>query len=722
MDDLIKNGVKPNSKTRKKSNLVIPRGLLSVLNTSNEEIAPKSVIRSPRDETPIMINGEAVDLEKSIQDRINKVSSPNIKPMSPPKFPNLGIDPTISTPAVLPYNEVNIIESESENEAVPAPNVNMDFSSLLLGAQHTPPKFVQEAIAELEFKNLEREISFKDSVEESIPEPIIEKPKTPKALPLPPSIPLPLPLPLPIKQKEPEKIVEEIISKESSDSEKTQSFFPKFESRIIPDTPEQSEKESTPVPVFSYKPRVVSPIQTLNAPKSPSPRPKFTIDGRSSAPSTPPIPPIKTEENRFAGAREAGAREAGSREAGSREAGSREAGSREAGASLASAAISAAMNEAPRVKSPYNRTISPPKRNIATINESSTPITGSNINLGQREVVISPKRQPQSPQRTQYYQQTYTPESQKQEIMPSPVYIPPQYQDPRYARPDYSRLSPEQQQYLKAEFKVKFGILRANYPQWQIVDIHDSFTLDQISDLYEYYVRQIMVTKESGNYKVYLVVFFMVVEVIGVKILKLNMSGYTMSQLRRMHQYDSLLIELGEKWLVDGGSNWPVEARLVMTATFNAVIFLGVKYLCNWMGVEGLSDTIQNFLDAMINGPENSMNNQQSYIAPQSGSLPQNIPKSATQNTTSGAEQQQNTGNPLDGIASMFGGLFGGGNKSTGNASGGAGGFADTIAQLGTAFTSKMQENNKAKAAAPVNKPTTKPPVKKLNKKKLFSD
>jgi hypothetical protein len=148
---------------------------------------------------------------------------------------------------------------------------------------------------------------------------------------------------------------------------------------------------------------------------------------------------------------------------------------------------------------------------------------------------------------------------------------------------------------------------------------------------------------------------------------------------------------------------------------------LGVKYLCNWMGVEGLSDTIQNFLDSMINGPENSMNNQQSYIAPQANSLPQNIPKSAAQNTTSGAEQQQNNGNPLDGIASMFGGLFGG-NKSAGGG-GGAGGFADTIAQLGTAFTSKIQETNKSKAAAPVNKPTAKPQLKKkLNKKSLFSD
>jgi hypothetical protein len=703
MDDLIKNGVKPSSKSRKKNTLLIPKGLSSILGSNTPQdllTTPKSLLKSPRDDTPIVIHGTVVDVEKSIQDRIDKVTSPSIKPISPPKFPNLGVDPTIPTPAVLPYNPVNIIESESENETVPAPNISMDFSSLLLGAQHTPPKFVQEAL---------REEIEKNKIEEPV-QPIVEiveeaSKEIPKALPLP----LPISLTsLLSKKEEPKTIIEESKSYSSeSEIEKPISIdvqsklptppAPMIEEPAFPDSSKSSSPQSVfeepaPVPVFSFKVRSSSPIQTLNAPKSPSPRPKFTIDGRSSAPSTPPIPPIKTEEKQSVNP---------------------------SMASLASAAISATMNEAPRVKSPYNRPTSPLMRNIANIRESSSPID----NTEQREVVISPKRQPLSPQRTQYYQNnTYEPTA-PQEIMPSPVYIPPQYQDQRYMtnmRPDYSRLTPEQQLYLKSEFKVKFSILRANYPQWQIIEIHDSFTLDQVHDLYEYYIRQIMVTKESGNYKVYLVVFFMVVEVIGVKILKLNMSGYTMSQLRRMHQYDQLLIELGEKWLVDGGSNWPVEARLLMTATFNAVIFLGVKYLCNWMGVEGLSDTIQNFLDAMINGPENSMNGgQQSYITPQNGPLPQSIPKSASQNTASGSEQSTQ-GNPLDGLANMFGGLFGG-NKAGG--AGGGGGFADTIAQLGTAFTSKIQENNKAKAVNAPSKPVNKPPIKKkLNKKSLFSD
>jgi hypothetical protein len=252
MDDLIKNGVKPNSKTLKKNTLVLPKGLSSILN-SNSSVdflnTPKSLLKSPRDETPIMINGAVVDLEKSIQERIDKVSSPSIKPISPPKFPNLGnFDPSISTPAVLPYNEVAIVESESENDAIPAPNINMDFSSLLLGAQHTPPKFVQEALNNMEIL---QELSKEDSPEKKIIQEESIRESAPKALPLPISLNSLL-------------INKEERSNETPEIEK-QLIVPSGESKqdspIIPESnpssPETVYKEKTPVPIFSFKARSV---------------------------------------------------------------------------------------------------------------------------------------------------------------------------------------------------------------------------------------------------------------------------------------------------------------------------------------------------------------------------------------------------------------------------------------------------------------------------------
>jgi hypothetical protein len=275
-------------------------------------------------------------------------------------------------------------------------------------------------------------------------------------------------------------------------------------------------------------------------------------------------------------------------------------------------------------------------------------------------------------------------------------------------RPDYSKLTREQYIYIRSEFKVKFGILRSTYPQWNVIEPHDSLTLDQVHDLYDHYIKQILISRETGNYKTYMVIFLMVIEVIGVKFLKLNMSGYTMSQLKIMNRYDSLFMELGEKWLVSGGSNWPVEVRIVMMMLFNAVIFLVVRYLCSWMGMDGLSDTLQNMIDGMLNGPS-----MLSGSGPIGSSNP--IPDPPTNyNTQSAAPATESAGtgsNTIDKIADLFGNFV---SKNSGN-------ITEKIAEIGTMFTNKTQNTNIKQKEAAATKPKE-PEKKKLNKKKLFDD
>ena len=683
MDEVNKFGASSSTK-RKKKIITLPSSLSGIAGILPP---PGPVLKSPRDETPITINGNVVDLDRMIEERINKASSPVVRPLSPGRnLINIPVQ-KISTPIPLPLNNVAIVDTPFElrnenteevdpNDEIfqPAPNTSMDFTSLILNAQNTPMKIsspVKEITPESESENEPEPEIFVKPASPVRPPPVI----IPKIIPPPvskpieervksPIINLPVALPSIIKREEPEV----------SDSS--------------PSTPtSEEESENVQVPVFSFKVRASSPIETLNAPKSPSPRPKFTMSGRSSLSSStastpksnytdsPPLTPLAI--------------------------------------STAAAAVINAFKKSP-IASPKN--VPPlPAKNINVINEKiSSPIRPKSPEIKPENPYLakSPSKFPTevTPVRTQM------PFSNPEHTASAPVYIPPQYQQSEYNtqyKPDFNRLTDEQKLYVKTEYKVKFGILRANYPQWSIPEIQDNLPLEQIHDIYEFYIRQIMISKETGNYKVYLVVFFMIVEVIGVKILKLNMSGYTMSQLKRMHQYDQLLTELGEKWLISGGSNWPVEARILLTATFNGVIFLGVKYLCNWMGVEGLSDTIQNFFDSMINGPENGVNNpqQQSYIGPAAPSQPAPAP------TDSSAAPQ---GNPLDGIAGVFGNLFGG-NKSTGNSGGGGGGIAETIAQLGTMFTNKVQTDNKNKPAVQKQVPKV-IPKKRLNKKSLFSD
>lgn len=275
-------------------------------------------------------------------------------------------------------------------------------------------------------------------------------------------------------------------------------------------------------------------------------------------------------------------------------------------------------------------------------------------------------------------------------------------------KPDFGALTKDQESYLRQEFKMKFGILRANYPQWNVIEPGDSLTVQQMHDLYNHYLHQIMVSRETGQYKVYMVIFLMVIEVIGVKFLKLNMSGYTMSQLKIMNRYDTLFIELGEKWLVSGGSNWPVEARIVMMMLFNAVIFLVVRYLCSWMGVDGLADTLQGWIDGMLNGPSMNMPAMPTGASHTSMGPAPPVPVSVDSSGTTAPEASSGA-NPFDNIANAFSNFF----------SNNAGNIGEKIAQIGTVFSGKIQNSNASQAGAKV---AQQPPVKKINKKKLFED
>lgn len=610
---------------------------------SREDRYTSPAIRSPVDQTPIVVNGKVIDIEAEMEERIHG-KSPIVKPATPPRqpieLPNYQSEEK-RTPPSLPISDVNIIETPEASPEV---------------SPHLPP-----------------------------PEP----PKT-FTIPSPKDVRVET---LPNKPLNFTSILEESNSPESKSSsdtyitessEETPAPEPetKFEgfNNIFPKQSEQSEDEESEeeeddeskpfplpffgdanpsVPMISGRIRADSPIETIGGPSSPNAmnlsKPMFTSEGKSYTPR--------------------------------------------------------------RVSSPVQPKISP--KVINSIHDNKVPSVRNVIHPSPKHNsrVPSPIRPGQSPSPRGHSPRPITPRLQShsqpqpqavQQIQGPSMFFPPQsgQQGSIFGgRPDYSKLTPDQQVYMRSEFRVKFGILRSSYPQWNVIEPSDALTIDQIHDIYEYYIRQILVSKETGQYKVYLVLFFMFIEVIGVRILKLNMSGYTMSQLRIMNRYDTLLAELGEKWLVSSGSEWSVEARLLMMGVFNAVIFLAVRYLCSWMGVETLSDTIQNLIDNMLNGPD--AHKQHSY------------PGQVNSPPTPTPENVQPQGNPLDGIASAFSGLFGG-NKGI-DTSGLTGGLTDGIAKLGTMFTNKMQQANKAQASQPAPKPNPKPVVKgRINKKTLF--
>jgi hypothetical protein len=720
-------------------------------------------LRSPKDSTQIMINGNPVQIDDLIQDRINGDNEDRIKPLTPPLVPPSAINgrsPEIRQYNLSPNNyiddNIKIIETPKKEEkreesivppkvsipsipvmkipAIPrAPRISELDKNLLPESSEierpilnnipkfnisnipilpiTPPKdsrplnpaniiededasphkeletFNEQRNSELyeekkkELKNSneqrnselyeEKKKELKNSNEQRNSELYEEKKKELKNSNE--NIPLVNELNTNINQEENMKIGKSQITKNSN----IKSMFPTFNKPKIneflnnkhsPESSVDSDNEiisaispvNIPYPVFNNNIRAASPIQTIGA-TSPglNVKPIFTETGKSITPTKPSSVKASTPPPLF---------------------------------------------RSPKRKDLQNNNTDTPEKPSKVHNKQvdEEDLSDEELKLLLQEYMKFQNKQsgndatPTAPERGVYRE--------------NPIYLPPENHNRVSNRPNYSRVTKQQETFLRQEFKVKFGILRSTYPQWEVVEPDDSLTLDQIHDLYDHYLKQIMISRESGNYKTYMVIFLMVIEVIGVKFLKLNMSGYTMSQLRIMNRYDTLFIELGEKYLVSSGSNWPVEARIVMMMLFNAVIFLVVRYLCSWMGMDGIADTLQNMIDNMLNGPSMVTNN--SGPVGSSNPIPDPLGSSASA-PSSGAESS----NPIDKIADMFGSFM----------SKNSGGITEKIAELGTMFTNKTQNTNTVnkKKQEDVNKTKEKEKPKtgkKINKKKLFDD
>lgn len=271
-------------------------------------------------------------------------------------------------------------------------------------------------------------------------------------------------------------------------------------------------------------------------------------------------------------------------------------------------------------------------------------------------------------------------------------------------RPDYRAMTREERADMRVVFRAKFGTLRASFTEWNIQDPSNDMTLDEIHDTYEGYVRQIMISLNSSNWKTYLTIMFLGIEVIGIKIFGLDFGGYTMSQMKTMKAYDRLFVQLGEKYYVQGSSNWPIEAQFLMMAGFNGLIFLAVKYLSKWCGGDEMASTIQDMVTSFLGGGD--MFNTAKANKDENGIslIPGVDPKP---DGSTNAAPSDGLNNILSSLAPMLGGMMGGNGGNGGN----GGDMSEMIANIGNMFTQNMGNSNapKPSTASDKEKPTAAP-------------
>lgn len=140
----------------------------------------------------------------------------------------------------------------------------------------------------------------------------------------------------------------------------------------------------------------------------------------------------------------------------------------------------------------------------------------------------------------------------------------------------YAGLTPEErEQKEREEYIWRFRILKKQYRTAKVTipEYNEHSDLPEMKRTYDRTIRELQLDDAVESYKSYLIYGFMAMEFISTQWVGVDLEGFTKQQVRMMHKYDRLLVELGEKSYTQWGMNLPVEVRLLGLIVLQAGVF-----------------------------------------------------------------------------------------------------------------------------------------------------
>jgi hypothetical protein len=248
--------------------------------------------------------------------------------------------------------------------------------------------------------------------------------------------------------------------------------------------------------------------------------------------------------------------------------------------------------------------------------------------------------------------QTYDPDYQQRLYEPTITAVHPEVVE-ESTDIDFDSMNDVQKREFLDEMKMKFAVLKKNYPDFPIPVIHDDDNPKWVFGIYEQLLDMAKGDASQPIYQTGLQVVFLILQVV------LSMAGIPAKDFFTFHsrhfsQYNKLMVELGEKWgpIIDVTSS--TETKLALAIGWNTVVFAVVSVVASKFG-DKWGTSVEQILNKITTSTTSASNAKMEDLHRQMNGREEYVPpKEETSSANNGS------GDMMSGLAGLLGGLLGG--------------------------------------------------------------
>lgn len=138
----------------------------------------------------------------------------------------------------------------------------------------------------------------------------------------------------------------------------------------------------------------------------------------------------------------------------------------------------------------------------------------------------------------------------------------------------------------------KIERLRPRLKNYEVPPFSIHSQLDELKEIMSMIQRRSEVQRQKETYKVYLTMFYMVVELAGSRYFSMDTKGYCSQQMAKIADYEDLLEELGEESVDKNTETASATSRLLWAISGNTLLFFANKMMSSTMTMTGVSGKV----------------------------------------------------------------------------------------------------------------------------------